>query len=1112
MKTRLSRLLTGLLVASLLLVIGITALAAVEGEYTRDITVRDITVTVGDTTINNVYSDPADYWEVASGGSLTDYEIRYDTVGESDAVIYTGWYPNTTTGRVGNYTEYVCELDNGEYVVKKINTSGDGTTYIPVGGFVLSLNNSKAADFAAIGDKVTLGGSQLSIPTKAIESDSKRVVVDATNANRARPMVVYYDYQYGEKTGTNVFGSEVICQYDFEKNTFVVKGFRGFLQGDDSGSEIPDNGFVISAYGPGFRQLLERNQLFSLDDEVKMVGFDFIRFGGTVWGEFDYINPTKETNPSAMETATEEFPAFRGTDQTIIYKHGWSYKDAQGTGTNVYGYEAAVDANGVVVELGVNVSAIPEGGYVISGHGLGRDFIRANIVLGATVVLDESNKIYSVSTTLNSYYENLVTSVNSVIDSANTRIRQLYDVDVETLEKYIAEVTSELEELKEVKEGIEQALDNENLTPEARLSLLMQYNDSQLVIEKLRQQIIVSSAESKAVSARAVWHRPVEKNYAEIEENVKMYKEIGINLVFVETLYNGYSAFKSDVAEFPYHKDFADKLYIKDSDTTYDDYLTAFVACCIENGIEVHAWVENFYVGTQKDATVLKLHPDWIMYNDDNTYIQRNEGGEYIFIDPANKEVQDTLIAYYNDLFAKHPEISGLNLDYIRYPVSSDTEDTGYTMAAMKGFYELMGKEFSTAQLADRVKMANKFKQLFDKSYLLGGQKEADENFAKWVDYRMSVITEYVRRIKNEVKEENGIMLSTSVFASLQESTDAKKQDWKTWFSNGWIDIATPMAYYTDSSDVQLRVKEMILMAGNNCMYYTGIASSYSGLPAWQNKEHIEASYLGGASGYVVFCSTQIIGHDDVQNALKSGVNGKPAILPHADVNDLLATSFADIIDKSERLYIPAGGMTEQQKADLKAALDEIAAMSDADAESIYAICKRLESFAKTDVKSYAKGYSRQRIIEQINELVEILDARVSMKLIADGEWDPEVNAVRPSLGADTEAPDNQGNNQQKPGNSDNNNTNKNDDDEKGPNMLVPVLVICVLVLIASGAAYVILMKKKSNSAAPAYVEEYEDEELSDSESADEEIAEESVDESAAEESSEENESTEDNN
>ena len=1000
MKTK-TKILLCVLIVTLLMVLGITASAA-DGEYTREPTVTGITAKVGSTTISNIYSDPVDYWEVASSGSLTNYEIRYDTVAATDSVIYTAWYPTTTTGRTGDVIEYAVELIDGSYKVTKINTAGDGNTYIPVGGFVLSVNKSAYASFASVGDTVTLGGSALNIPTKAVETESgKRVAVDMTNANRSKPMVVYYDYQFGEKTGTNQFGTEVICEFDFDENTFVVTDFRPFGMGDQSGSVIPDNGFVLSAYGEGYRQLLARDVIFSTGDKVKMVGFDYVRFGGTVIGKFDYINPTKETNPSAMETPTEEFPAFRGTNQTIIYKDGWSYKGATGTGTNVYGFEAAVDANGVVVELAVNVSKIPEGGYVISGHGDGRDFVRGNIVMGAKIVLDEANKTYSVTTNLNSYYENLVSSVNNVITAAETRIRQLYDLDVDRINGYIEEAKTKLAGLKTVKEGIEAALESGNITEDERLALLMSYNNYQLEIEELRQLILISSVESETVSARAVWHRPVEYTYAEIEENVKMYKEIGINLIFVETLYNGYSSFRSDVEEFPYHKNLA-PYYVKGNPDVdgvlYDDYLAAFLACCEEYGIEVHSWVENFYVGLVEDAAVLTMHPDWIMYNDDGSIKQRNEGGEYIFIDPANKAVQDTLISYYNNLFEKYPGIKGLNLDYIRYPVSNSAEDTGFTMEAMKGFYSSIGKTFSAAQLADRNAMATQFKKLFDKNYLMGGQSEADANYNKWIAYRMNIITEYVRRIKNEVKLPNEIILSTSVFASLEESYNSKKQDWKTWFANGWIDIATPMAYYNDAVDVQKRVKDMINMAGNNCVYYTGIASSYSGLPAWQNKEHIEASYIAGAQGYVVFCSTQIVGHNDVQIALKNGVNLKQAVLPHADITTILEASFVDILDKSARIYIPAGHMTAAQRVELTKTFAYILALSDDSGAEIYRIQRNVDDLI-SNLKNYVKNsYSRQRIKAQLEYLSALLDTRISMQLIADNEWDPEKNSTRPAV------------------------------------------------------------------------------------------------------------------
>ncbi len=986
------------LAVALALTMGISAFA--DGEFDRNMTVTNITATLGGNTVTGIYSDPVSYYEDSAHGQLTAQEIRYQAVGASDSVIYTPNWPKTTTGRVGSVTEYVCQLEGSKYVITQINTAGDGSTYIPIGGFVLSVSSSRGS-LAKVGDEITLD-QNLKIPTKAVESESGyRIVINNTNTTRSEPMVVYYDYQFGEKTGTNVFGTEMTCQYDFEKNTFVVTSFRPFGSGDDSGVVIPDNSFVLSAYGEGYRGLLVRNELFKVGDHVKMVGFDFIRFGGTVVGEYQFVNPTPEENPKGMETETSPFPAYRGENQTIIYKDGWDYNGADGTGTNVYGYEAAVDANGVVVELNVNVSKIPEGGYVISGHGKGRDFIRSNLVLGATVVLDEANKTYSVTTTLNSYYENLVTSVNNAVENAENAIKRLYDVDSATIEKHVADVKDKLEGLRTVKESIETRLADPNLTDKERLSLLMEYNNYQIQIERIKNQIVVLSVESRGVSARAVWHRPIEMTYAELEENIKMYKRIGINMIFVETWYNGVSTFKSSFADFPYNPRLADR-YMAPDGTLYNDYLSAFTAICKANGIEVHAWVENFYISTQITSTILQNHPDWILYNDDGTYYQRNEGGSYIFIDPANQEVQDALIAYYLELFEKVPDVAGLNLDYIRYPVSDQAEDTGYTLAAMKAFGEQKGLTYSEAQLNDRKKMANKFSQLFDKNYLMGGQEEADKNYAEWVDFRMSVVTGYVERIKNEVKDEKDILLSTAVFASITDSKNAKKQDWQTWFRNGWIDIATPMAYYTDSTDVLKHVQDMILFAGNNCYYYSGLASSFSGLPAWQNTPQIEASYNAGANGYVIFCSTQILGHQDVQDVLASGVNRVTnAVLPHAPVQEVLSGYFNTILDRADRIYIPSGNMTQEQKAALQAEFDKILQMNAEGPIDIFKIQEAVKAIYTPGISGYAKAYAGQRITEQLKELVELLENKKMISLVEGGHWDPTQNPTPPTVWAD---------------------------------------------------------------------------------------------------------------
>ena len=590
---------------------------------------------------------------------------------------------------------------------------------------------------------------------------------------------------------------------------------------------------------------------------------------------------------------------------------------------------------------------------------------------------------------VNTSYNSISSRLQSVTREAQTRISQLYDIDAQSLQEYISEANALLSRLDQIKRQISTATD--------KSGLLKEFNDCYDALSLLCDKILVCSAESKVVSARSTWHRPCENTYSDIERSVKIFKDSGINLVFVETFYHGYSVFKTDIKDIPYYPTLASSYTDTKRGITYDDYLSAFVACCKENGIEVHAWVENFYVGISGATPILQNHPDWIVYNDDGSIFQRKEGGAYIFIDPANIEVQNLLIDYYNDLFEKNPDVLGLNLDYIRYPVSNQSMDTGFTKAAMVGFYESIGREFEDRYMNDLGKMTNKFLQLFNADYLYGGTTEANENYQKWVQYRTDIITDYVRRIKSEVKDKNGIVLSTAVFASLSESVNTKKADWQSWFNNGWIDIATPMAYYYSASSVESNVKNMITLGGNNCLYYTGLASSYSGLPAWQNKEFIEASYDAGAQGFVIFSSAQILGSTDVQGALKGGVGAGQGVLPHSDVKKILEVSFADILDKADRLYIPAEGMTVEQRDMLESTFDEIMAMCGSSAYEIHTVTQRISTMIKSQMVYFATGDARQRIKDQLSYLVDILDARLSMQLMAEGLWNPEDGSERPT-------------------------------------------------------------------------------------------------------------------
>lgn len=73
----------------------------------------------------------------------------------------------------------------------------------------------------------------------------------------------------------------------------------------------------------------------------------------------------------------------RDTDDLIVYTPAAGEK----TKTNEWGLEAVVE-NGVVTKIGGNNNAIPENGFVISGHVLGANWISSALDEGATVELD----------------------------------------------------------------------------------------------------------------------------------------------------------------------------------------------------------------------------------------------------------------------------------------------------------------------------------------------------------------------------------------------------------------------------------------------------------------------------------------------------------------------------------------------------------------------------------------------------------------------------------------------------------------------------------------------------------------------------------------------------
>jgi len=488
------------------------------------------------------------------------------------------------------------------------------------------------------------------------------------------------------------------------------------------------------------------------------------------------------------------------------------------------------------------------------------------------------------------------------------------------------------------------------------------------------------------IQARGVWHRPnvtgVETNLEGICSVLDTFRKTGINLVFLETFYHGMTVYRTSLI--PYYTGFEAFDY-----SPYPDYLSAFVAEAGKRGIEVHAWVEDFYVGVNENYFT-QYTPQWLMLTKDGEKRQSEgeEYGGYLFLDPANPEVRQYLIRFYNELLTKFPQIAGLNLDYIRYPVSSQSDDTGYTDVAMEGFSAEHGIIFpENATREEKVK-------------LVGTQ------YGQWVQYRANQVTAFVGQVYDMVKTEHpGVLLSTAVFPEQGKSFGDKKQDFNTWLKKGYLDIITPMAYYDDIPTLK-RALEGMLPGLSACYCYAGISPTYHNLPDEQVLAQMQTTIDSGADGFVFFGSQSILNKQQYIDLLAETIPTQ-ALLPHAGAKALFAAT-AQVVEKK---LTEAGEHAEnvQQLLQQLNAASQLA--DDTDAQRMSQAQKQLRLLVKYNLSAYISeqnGYLVKQPLEQLFRWIGVKTNRLVIKSDAPetGEEPEEPEPTEGVIATPTEKPE----------------------------------------------------------------------------------------------------------
>lgn len=937
-------------------------------------------------------------------------------------IVYTGrFYYMDSYVRTGAVEYAVAITEQGHQIVTKYEPIAQGAEQgneIPVPGYLLSIPASKAesCDFAE-GDIITISNAgDIPSVSQTVDNLTKRVRVEIQNLNAATNTYagsVYYGNDYGDVTGQNSYNREVgfsLLTTGDDVGKFRVTEYRQLLadtrqewvNGESSDVAwnrdfpIPDPGFALIAanvedyddpYVHAVFGMLNRDVAFSLGDLVELSGKQFFDFEYEVTHSYDYLNPGPEN------VLGQGYPENRGAEQMMIYTH--SVEDGSSElKTNEYGFEAAVDQNGVIVKIAVNVIDIPEGGFVVSAQGLLRDWARTYFKMGATVTYNEQNKTFTVNYTLNAMKSQLETDLSTYRTEVEVYKNGLYDLDTTNLESYLEELTETGERMVEVIDYIQAHPD---LAGEELLEQQIELRNLRDEFEAIKVNMSVSSVESRVVEGRGVWHVPnvdgTETSLAGIRGVLDVFENMNLNMIFLEGYYAGYTHSVSQyVPQNPYTK--AYDYSGTEADEQYgNDYFKAFVTEAKKRGFEVHVSITVYYMSrtdrwVDEPDRLATVHPEWVNVSNEG-YTATSDGHQAIFADPANDAYHDMLVNYVTELFTLYPEVDGINLDYIRYPdKSSAGREFGYTMASVQKFLDTYGYTFRGDDNPDEAQLRADFDKFISSDASIDAQ---------WDNFRRSLVTQMVVDLRDAMRAvKPGGLVSIATGPSPDESKNNLYQDWGQWVRSGIIDLCTPMAYYTDADVVENIAGQEITIINNLAYNYVGLGPYLKLAPnEWVNQ--ISAAQSAGAMGYALFSSEQVLTDPDAVALVTQTANKNEAVVPHAATSVILDAFFTSILEKADKYYLPNNSMTQTQYDSLAAVFADIQAMPDTTAKELYAIYERVQNLI-SDVDDYVSFYAESRLRSDLNLLSSNLNIKVGRALVESGQWNPSVNLARPIL------------------------------------------------------------------------------------------------------------------
>lgn len=749
-----------------------------------------------------------------------DERTNLSTITESGVYLYNSYF-SSLAAPAAELDFYSIAVVNDKVIYK-----GEKNKRILIpsnDGVVVTFAGSEAsvAENLNPGDKISiLLMKTRKLPDMYFEAGGNVYEINAVNKPRSESnQIVVYTSAYGKNTGTDGSGNEIIINGGQITSIEIGKG----------SAEIPENGYVLSIHNSN--SLCKNVGMIKAGDSFKLSLAGCIYSMTTL--TYNNINGTRETD-------------------TIII-----YKDYLSTGTNEYGYEIIVDSDGIMVsDSSAGNAAIPKGGFVLSGHGKQAKALQNVYKRGSKVVIDESNKTITVTYTPMLMIENAQRAYESAVKKLDEAKKAFYNINY-------ASVGSKLEEAFALAEKTKQAIEENNI-PEA-INYVYDMNDR---LDMLQYMMIRSSA----VENRAAWYRSNEKSDGEVKAVIEKAVSLNINAIYLETWYNGMVI------------GYSDNKLIKHHQKAHGDFdaLEAFCRIGHQYGIEIHAWVENFFIGTvsnsqEDDTLVSKTIGKHLIDIQGNAY-NRTIYGDYVFLNPYDKENRALVLSVYEEIIKKY-DIDGIHLDYIRFPEPNYQKyDFGYNADIIKGFQQKYNTDVNPKQMT-----------------------KDDPLYTAWCKFREEIINSWVEEVYHLVRSTKpDLWISCACYPALDEVPETIFQNVKVWLENGWIDEVFSMSYSADNEYVTNNAEKFKNTVGDKAFYSTGIMAFGTTTPIdFANQLDVVRNVY--ANGSAVF-SLGSITEDNYYDCMKYGPYSVKAVQTYK-LSKTISAGMSEILTKIDNVY-----------------------------------------------------------------------------------------------------------------------------------------------------------------------------------------------------------------